>query len=253
MPTKRAAAAPAAPPSNWTGGQYGAFGGGSNLAQNFAEPGSHLCAVTGLGPVVQPCVESHLVFSGNPTSFTAGGFLGYRVQVGAYVVGIEGDAAWKRASESGYLTVTSVESGFTRNEVFTGTLRQGWDGSVRGRAGILVTPTTLAYATAGVAFGEVCGSFTYTATLTLPATAYGTGSWCDTRVGYTAGAGLEAEIHRGVKARIEYRYTDLGDFSKTVPLTATGPCGGSFVCTGTALVDLEAAFHTVRVGLGVDF
>ena len=41
--------------SNWTGGQFGAFGGDSTLAQNFTEPGAHLCPGVGLG---LPCPES---------------------------------------------------------------------------------------------------------------------------------------------------------------------------------------------------
>jgi outer membrane immunogenic protein len=261
MPAKRApAAAPAAPSTNWTGGQFGGFGGGSNLAQNFAEPGSHLCATSGLGALTATCTESHLLFSGDPTTFTAGAFLGYRMQVGQFVVGVEGDGAWKRATETGYLTVSSVESGFTKSEVFTGSLRQGWDGSLRGRAGYLVTPMVLVYATGGAAFGEVCGSFSYSASLTSTpgfppfATASGANNWCGTRTGYTAGGGVEAEIMKGIKARFEYRYTDLGDFSKYVALGASSTvCGNNvFACSGTGRVDLEAAFHTFRLGLGVD-
>ena len=41
--------------------------------------------------------------------------------------------------------------------------QQSWDASVRGRAGFLVTPWTLAYGTVGVAFGSVGGSFSYAA------------------------------------------------------------------------------------------
>ena len=59
----------------------------------------------------------------------------------------------------------------------------------------------------------------------------------------------------GWKARLEYRYTDLGGFSADVPLAVTyGPgCTGIFVCTGNAHIDMSAAFQTVRLGLGIDF
>jgi len=144
-----------------------------------------------------------------------------------------------------------------RNEAFAGKMDQRWDGSIRGRLGVLVTPSLLAYATAGLAIGEVCGSFVYAATLTTGETASGAAKWCDTRIGPTAGGGLETIIGNGLKARLEYRYTDLGSFSKDVPLTATpaggGFCGGGFVCTGNAHIDMNAAFHTIRLGLGVDF
>ena len=80
--------APAAPSSNWTGLQTGANGGNSSLAQNFAEPGAFLCPT----PPWVTCAETPFIFSGHPSSITAGGFTGYRVQFGGLVVGVEGDA-----------------------------------------------------------------------------------------------------------------------------------------------------------------
>ena len=151
----QAPAPPQAPTSNWTGLQTGANGGNSSLAQNFAEPGAFLCPIS-----CGTCTETPFRFSGHPSSFTAGGFAGYRVQFGVLVVGIEGDLAWKRA------TTSYVQSGVTPlyvNETFTGSMTQGWDGSVRGRLGVLLIPSLLAYGTGGLAFGNVSGSFSYTA------------------------------------------------------------------------------------------
>jgi opacity protein-like surface antigen len=111
--------------------------------------------------------------------------------------------------------------------------------------------------------GSVCGSFTYAATLTLPTvvsgppgsttTAGGADNWCETRFGYTVGGGVETAIALGYnsKVRFEYRYTDLGSFSRDVPLAAVStppPCSVG-VCAGNAHLDLRAAFHTFRVGL----
>jgi outer membrane immunogenic protein len=145
-----------------------------------------------------------------------------------------------------------------RSEIFTGSMTQRWDGSLRLRLGTLVTPWTLAYGTAGGAVGSVCNSFSYTATLTPPvgslepppANAFGADSWCETRIGYTVGAGVETAIGLGYnsKLRFEYRYTDLGSFSRDVPL-AEIPCSVA-PCTGNAHIDLRAAFHTFRLGLG---
>jgi outer membrane immunogenic protein len=143
-------------------------------------------------------------------------------------------------------------------------MTQHWDGSLRFRVGSLITPWTLAYGTAGGAVGRVCNSFTYTATMTTPVveggvtstSAYGADNWCETRIGYTAGAGVETAIALGYnsKLRFEYRYTDLGSFSRDVPLAVTTPppCSVTF-CTGNAHIDLRAAFHTFRVGLGFGF
>jgi outer membrane immunogenic protein len=244
----RAAAPPQAqsPTSNWTGLQTGANGGNSSLAQNFAEPGAFLCPVYYLAS----CPETPFNFSGHPSSLTVGGFAGYRVQFGNLVVGIEGDLAWKKA------TTSYVQSGTTPlyvSETFTGRMTQGWDGSLRGRLGTLLAPSLLAYGTAGLAFGNVSGSFSYNAQYGSGywvASVAGAKSWNDTRLGYTLGGGIEADLGKGLKARLEYRFTDFGQISKDVPLTSTG-CG-SYSCGTNAHIDMNAAFHTVRLGLGID-
>jgi outer membrane immunogenic protein len=255
---KKSAASSSAATSNWTGLQGGATGGNTSLAQNFAEPGAHLCDDTGLGPISFGCVESHLLFAGHESSPTLGGFLGYRKQFAAWVLGIEGDLAWKHASTSASKSVSFTDIfGFDHAELFRGSMQQGWDASLRARGGLLLTPSLLAYGTAGFALGEVCDSFRYSGTsidgvLTV---ATGSGSSCGFRPGYTIGGGLETIVGDGVKARLEYRYTDLGSFSANVPLAITvGPgCSGVFVCTGNARIDMSAAFQTVRLGLGIDF
>jgi len=259
-----AAAAPAAPAANWSGFQTGAFGGNSSLAQNFAEPGAKLCPGTPIIaiPSSPDCPETPFHFNGHPSSFTAGGFLGYRVQFGVLVVGVEGDAAWKNAKTS-LTQMDTTELGV--KETFAGSLEQGWDGSLRGRVGVLLAPWLLAYGTGGGAIGNVSGAFgfdaqgpspvptpTPTRTLVPPPSVSGAGSWSETRVGYTAGGGLEAALGAGLKARFEYRFTDFGHISHDVPLTSMNCTGG---CTsGTnARIDTNASFQTFRLGLGIDF
>jgi outer membrane immunogenic protein len=169
-----------APTSNWTGLQTGANGGNSSLAQNFAEPGAFLCPIS-----FGTCIETPFRFSGHPSSFTAGGFTGYRVQFGVLVIGIEVDLAWKRA------TTSYAQSGVTPlyvNETFTGSMTQNWDASVRGRLGVLLIPSLLVYGTGGLAFGNVSGSFSYTAQYSSyysSASVSGANSWSDTLLGYT--------------------------------------------------------------------
>jgi outer membrane immunogenic protein len=256
-------------PVNWSGFQYGGFGGVSSMPMNFVEPGAVLCPVTGL---LEPptCPETPFSFSGRRISATFGAFVGYNAQFGNTVGGIEADVAWKHGSISQALSIVSpVAPGtslyvppVTRAETFTGSMTQRADGSLRLRYGVLVTPWTLAYATGGGALGSVCGSFSYAATLTgaaglggaPPATAFGADNWCQTRAGYTVGGGVETSVamFANAKARFEYRYTDFGSFSRDVPLAVLpgAPCGGAFLCTGNAHIDMRAAFHTFRVGLG---
>src|SRR5882724_1111606 len=61
-----------------------------------------------------------------------------------------------------------------------------WFGTVRGRAGVLVSPKVLLYATGGLAYGEVKTSETIGGVTGF--------SRSDTRVGYTVGAGIEGVI-----------------------------------------------------------
>src|SRR5262249_41161892 len=97
--------------------------------------------------------------------------------------------------------------------------------------------------------------FSVSGTVNATTFANGADNWCETRIGYTVGAGVETAIALGYnsKLRFEYRYTDLGSFSRDVPLAET--CSVAAVCllnttTGNAHIDLRAAFHTFRVGIG---
>jgi outer membrane immunogenic protein len=249
-------AAPAARPaeparSNWTGGQAGGQGGGSSGTQSFVDP-PFIC------PVGFPCPVSPFSFSGTPGSFTGGGFLGYRWQMGSMVAGVETDISYKKLETTGKQETFTIIGGSPRTEFFQGSIKQGWDASFRLRGGYLVTPWTLAYVTGGLAISEISGSFIYNGA--LPGTICGlvtcvanvNASWKDTRAGGTVGAGLEQALGPFIKARIEYRYTDFGKYSKTVPVSSNCVVG---VCTApsSSVVDLRAAFHKVTAGIGFDF
>lgn len=261
----RVAPAPRAEPvrqaSNWSGGQVGGSNGGSFANNAFADPGSYICPLS--FPLGQSCFETPFSFTGHSASYTIGPFLGYRVQLGAFVLGIEGDASYKNTSDSvSQTTVTNIGGSYSRTDYFAGSLKQGWDSSVRGRVGVLVTPWTLIYGTGGVAFERVSGSLAYTGALSLlcsgsPCSQVGTAttlaSISETRVGATGGAGVEFQLFGPWSARLEYRYTDFGSFSKSVPVSTTCLAGACSSPSPGATIDLHPSFHTVRVGLGFGF
>jgi outer membrane immunogenic protein len=167
---------------------------------------------------------------------------------------IEGDINAK----SGSTSYSASDANIFRAETFTGSVNQGGDGSIRGRLGFLVTPWTLVYGTGGVAFGNVSGSFGYSAHDVIPgvpvfASVNGGGSWSTTRTGATGGGGIETLITPVLTLRLEYRYTDLGTFSENVGLRTVCP---SFVCSSpssNALINLHPTFQTVTVGVGYNF
>lgn len=270
-PKRERAAAPqrAAPAqqqaSNWSGGQVGGSNGVSSVNNGFVEPGAYVCPFgSSLG---SNCFETPFQFSGHKAAYTIGPFVGYRVQWGNWVVGVEGDWSWKNSesslsqSSSTAVAVTTTSSGFNsfgdpilvtstnnylRTDSFAGSVKQKSDSSIRARVGWLVTPWSLLYVTGGVAFSEISGSFAYGGSLFLcpggsssasscvtptsvsTATATTAVTWSDTRVGSTVGAGWETEIAPRWKARAEYRYTDFGTYTKTFGLTTR--------CTGSSAV-----------------
>jgi opacity protein-like surface antigen len=238
-------------------------------------------------------------FSVNGTqSFTAGGSLGYNVQFGNLVIGIEGDAAWKKLSASNSATFTSTAvyeplgAPAQRTELFSGQVGQNWDAFLRARLGAFITPAIQTYVAGGAAFGDVNGAFSYSGRMNLcngppptftcvtPAdfatgsvtqTTTGSGSWSQTRVGWTIGSGIDFDVGwGGWKVRLEYDYTNFGSFTHNVPLTRTcsqignpGVCGGPGLQPGfgvvpntgpaSATVTQQAAFQTVRIGLVYTF
>ncbi len=149
-----------------------------------------------------------------------------------------------------------------RTEFFTGLVRQNWDASARVRLGGLITPSILLYGTGGVALGSVDSAFSYSATTayneigagSIVHTTFGAGSWNDMRIGWTAGLGVEAAIAARWKVRAEYRFADLGHYSKTVPLTRT-TTDAAIPNTGSsaAVANVNADFHTLRLGVAYVF
>lgn len=245
-----AAAAPAPAPAqqaaNWTGGQLGSSNGVSSVNNNFVEPGAFNCF-----SFLSVCPETPFAIDNSRTGFITGVYLGYRWQIGVWVVGVEGDLNYKfNSNASKYQNVPPPWLFF---EEFYGSSKQTWDGSARGRLGYLISPTILLYATGGLAFGEVKGTFSYRGCDAVPGCVVGSGSFSDTRVGYTVGGGVEAAISYGWKARLEYRYSDLGRFSANIPLSNDygGVCGT--LCGSNARVDLHPTNQRVTFGLGFDF
>jgi outer membrane immunogenic protein len=237
---------PAQQSANWSGSQAGGSNGSSSVNNNFVEPGAY--NFIGCGG---PCYETPFEFSSNKATYIIGGFLGYRQQMGNFVVGVEGDINWKSGSSS---KIQNYTPPWLAYEQFTGSQKQGVDGSLRLRAGILVTPWTLVYATGGLAVGQVTGTFSYYGQAFGGEAVYGAASWSETRVGGTVGGGVETALWQGVKARFEYRYTSLGKFSKDVPLANNDPlaCSVPGTCGTVAHIDMKATNQRFLVGIGWD-
>ena len=163
----------------------------------------------------------------NPDGVVGGGHVGFNLQTGGFVWGVEGD--FEGSSVRGRLNYGSSGQGVRFD--------QRWQSSVRGRLGFTVTPTAMIYATGGAAFSDLRYNYF--------GGARGDELFTGTQTGYTVGAGIEWMFAPSWSARIEYRYTDFGSVEHAL---TTQTLRGQAV---TARQDAE--FSTVRVGVSYRF
>ena len=191
------------------------------------------------------------VFTTDPSAsfssdlFRVSGYVGYNWQVApVWVVGLEADYGWgnNKSTLASRIPGLGVLNGGSFTEV-----KGKWDASLRARAGLLVTPTLLAYATGGLAYQRIEAIATCPADTTVCDPAVGTQSFSNSsnRVGWTVGGGLEAMFAQNWLARVEYRYSDFDTFSFTaIPFS---------VSTFGANADLSTKTHIVTGGLAYKF
>jgi outer membrane immunogenic protein len=180
----------------------------------------------------------------NPQGVVGGLQAGYNFQSGAWVFGFEVDinAADLRRTDLS----SGLNGGFiTRN--FTESIKTDWFATFRPRVGFAAN-TTLWYVTGGLAVADVKGSWQL-----LSSNGYNkAGSGSATKVGWTAGAGVEHAFAPNWTVKLEYLYTDLGNFSYPsvyLPGSTFAPPGFNYV----ERITQDFTFHTVRVGVNYKF
>jgi len=227
-----------APTSNWTGAYIG--------AQVGARWSNSTWTTTALeDPVsnIDPFASGGNPSSFNSTTFKGGGYAGYNYQFApSWVVGLEGDINWG----DGKRTAAGIPGAYTltlpRAALDSTTVKQGWDASIRARLGFLVTPSTMLFGTAGVAWQDA----------SLNTSCSSAGLWCvedrnetfnTVKTGWTVGGGLETKVWTNWLARVEYRYADYGTIDHEF-----------FPATIDAVFMHETLkTHTVSVGLAYQF
>jgi len=172
---------PPIPIFTWTGlyvgGQIGYAWGNDNInIRSFVVPGLFL-------------------LSSNPNGVIGGAHIGYNLQIGQWVAGIEGDV------DGTNFRRTSGPDPFFGDTFLR--ISKDIEGSVRGRVGI-AWDRALLYATGGVAFAGIETSYT---------SPVGFNGFSRTRVGYTVGGGIEYAITNNWSVRAEYRFSDFGRFT----------------------------------------
>ena len=217
--TKAPVSPPVATPS-WTG-FYAGLGLGFRSTQNDLTSTSLL--FDGVPQDLSGAIVSQPF---NDAGFRLAPYLGYNWQVARqWVLGIEADVGIGNhaTSLSGFEFSPVFGSGTAAGDSLA--VKTTWDASVRGRLGYLLTPSTLIYATGGVAWQHddvvsTCASDNNCAGNGI-APAVVTNSV--TRTGWTMGAGIETSLGGNWLARAEYRYADFGTAPMNITRTEAPP------------------------------
>jgi outer membrane immunogenic protein len=278
---------PAAP--TWTGLYFGAnvgYGWGDSRTDIAGNGGISIFpgAVAGF-----PGFPSNFAFADSDHAglkgLIVGGQIGYNYQLSPrWVVGVEADL--QSAGESGSngfsdqfsTPVCGVAVG--RPPVCVGTTplvataASGYEakiegfGTVRGRAGFLITDQVLLYGTGGVAYGhvEVNGNASIpTAAITGAPAPYvataGTFAVAKDKLGYSVGGGVEGRIFPWLLAnwswKAEYLYLDLGSLNSGASFSGMFPSGRGVSATSPITGSVAQQTHFVdnimRIGLNYKF
>jgi outer membrane immunogenic protein len=215
------------PVFTWTGFYVGVNGG-----YDFQTGKSRLIGTPGL-------VASGLVPLGAQKTlgdgFTAGATIGYNYQFGSYVAGLEADLNYLDVGKRVTTIIAPVTTIQTQDSNYLGT--------VRGRLGVTFD-RFLIYGTAGLAIGEAKASTTITAGPSI-----WTGSKNSTRVGWTAGAGVEYALNTNWSVKAEYLYYDLGRTTVLAPLVAGAGLGAGV----SGVTRAQNNGNIVRAGINYKF
>jgi opacity protein-like surface antigen len=224
MPVK---ALPAPDYVNWSGVYVGAIGGAQGghgsmyfLSSSTSIPGLNFPGTGGSGSDMRP------------SGPLGGGTVGYNVQSGQLVYGIEGDLAWTGAQSSKQCQPLFPPLVPVNNSLFQTTCHDDidWTATVAGRLGWAVSPHTLLYGKAGVAiagerFSETCnlgplngtqgGGFVQNCV--NAAGAYvNAASASATALGLVLGYGTEFALTRNWSAKAEFDWLEFGHKSVTL-------------------------------------
>jgi outer membrane immunogenic protein len=145
------------------------------------------------------------------SGFIGGGQIGYNWQFGSFVTGLETDIQGVSGlHNSGSVLTAATVVGVPVASLQAAETDTKFLGTVRGRLGFLATPTFLIYGTGGLAYGGVSGNVALAQAGTNGFVGAGAASFSDTRVGWTAGGGLEWMFAPNWSAKAEYLHYDLG-------------------------------------------
>ena len=184
LPAYTKAPVAVSPLYDWSGFYVGAFGGGGF--------GNH-----NINNALGPAGFANYTFTYDSSGAVAGGDVGYQLQSGQYVIGVEANGMWSgiKGSDTSQLANIGV--------IDADNLR--WTGSVVAKGGYVFDRLML-YFDGGWAYGDILH------TNTNPGV--GVDSFEVHRSGLTAGGGIAYAITNNLIGKFDYRYYNFGTFSR---------------------------------------
>lgn len=183
------------------------------------------------------------------TSFIGGIEGGHNWQIHNFVVGGEADFSGLHLNKS--LETNGIfPSLFLGNSyVLDNSFSTDWLATIRGRAGVTVTPKLLFYATGGVAFVDYDLSSSYQDNAISPLFPGGTGTdnQSGVKTGWTVGGGGEFFLSQSVSVKLEYLYMNFGTTTFAIPVSNTPDY------TQTMHTSFDMNINLVRLGLNYQF
>jgi outer membrane immunogenic protein len=256
-----------APPPviNWTGLYVGINAGGTWSSSNTVDTDTvNVFSIGGLNGNIGGDVAA-LATGDVPvgtSGFIGGGQIGYNYQfANNFVAGIEADIQGVAGASRTDSVAQSIAPGVfipvTSSSVITSSKATDYLGTVRGRLGFTITPTLLVYGTGGLAYGQTNSSTGVVERLGFGDTPapFGTfGSISNSRVGWTAGGGLEWLFAPNWSLKVEYLYYDLGSVTYALsPLVQFGGDGTILETIGASQSTARFNGNIVRAGLNYHF
>lgn len=241
----------------WTGFKAGVFAGyadGESDIRSQSVNGQPVNAVSDLlvfsSTFGAPATVSSFSDNGSGNafedeSFVGSGKIGYDKRVGQFVFGIEGDFAGLDISDA---YSASIEGAVSSGILFSGFLNVGsieseldWLATVRGRAGYLLTPNLLVFATGGAAFSEMDVTLNTSTTVRTTTTSRNSSDQ-KSLFGFAVGGGVETEIFPRLFLTGEYLYVQFQDQDFDLALEGSTPG-----------IELGTDIHVARIGLSYKF
>ena len=224
LPIKKAEPTPT--PPSWQGLYVGLNAGGIWANNNKINNTNSWTEQSNVAYGATAAWLSGTVPASGTAAFLGGGQIGYNWQIGKIsklnlLAGVETDIqgiapGGSTGSNSFYTAIPPYNISGNNALIYrSASNSQSYIGTVRGRAGLLLTPTILLYGTGGLAYGGANVSLNNLAAWPTGSQS-GSNSYSNTQVGWAAGGGFEWVFRQNWSLKAEYLYYDIGKASGTV-------------------------------------